>query len=77
MTGELRLVLGEHDLVLPAGEAAEFDTTTPHWFGRTGAGAVEFLSLFGRQGERIHVRASTASNRSRRGSPATAPSRSL
>jgi transcriptional regulator with XRE-family HTH domain len=43
--------------VLPAGEAAEFDTRTPHWFGRVGPGDVEFLSLFGRQGERMHVRA--------------------
>ena len=57
LRGRLRLVLGEHDLVLPAGEAAEFDTRTPHWFGRVGPGAVEFLSLFGRQGERMHVRA--------------------
>ena len=57
LRGRLRLVLGELDLVLPAGEAAEFDTRTPHWFGRVGAGDVEFLSLFGRQGERMHVRA--------------------
>ena len=33
LNGRLRLVLGEHDLVLAAGEAAEFDTRTPHWFG--------------------------------------------
>ncbi|WP_197982292.1 helix-turn-helix domain-containing protein [Frigoribacterium sp. CFBP 13707] len=57
LKGRLRVVLGEHDLVLPAGEAAEFDTRTPHWFGRVGPGDVEFLSLFGRQGERMHVRA--------------------
>ena len=57
LRGRLRVVLGEHDLVLPAGEAAEFDTRTPHWFGRVGPGDVEFLSLFGRQGERMHVRA--------------------
>ena len=56
--GKLRLMLGELDIVLPAGEAAEFDTHTPHWFGRAGDGSVEFLSLFGRQGERMHVRAS-------------------
>ena len=56
--GRLRLVLGEHDLVLAAGEAAEFDTHTPHWFGRADDKAVEFLSLFGPQGERMHVRAS-------------------
>src|SRR2546423_2913072 len=56
LNGILRLVLGEHDLILKAGEAAEFDTRTPHWFGATSAGSVEFLSLIGRQGERAHVR---------------------
>lgn len=58
LSGRLRLVLGEHDLILPAGEAAEFDTHVPHWFGRADDKAVEFLSLFGPQGERMHVRAS-------------------
>ena len=57
LNGRLRLVLGEHDLVLKPGEVAEFDTRTPHWFGATSAGPVEFLSLIGKQGERAHVRA--------------------
>ena len=57
LSGRLRLVLGEHDLVLGPGEVAEFDTRTPHWFGATSSGPVEFLSLVGRQGERAHVRA--------------------
>jgi transcriptional regulator with XRE-family HTH domain len=57
LAGRLRLVLGEHDLVLPAGEAAEFDTRVPHWFGRATTDAVEMLSIFGPQGERMHVRA--------------------
>ena len=57
LSGRLRLVLGEHDVVLGAGEAAEFDTRVPHWFGSTGEGPVEFLSLFGPQGERMPVRA--------------------
>jgi transcriptional regulator with XRE-family HTH domain len=57
LSGRLRLVLADHDLILGAGEAAEFDTRLPHWFGSTGDGAVEILSLFGRQGERMHVRA--------------------
>lgn len=57
LNGRLRLVLGEHDLVLTPGEAAEFDTRVPHWFGAADAEAVEFLSLFGRQGERAHLRA--------------------
>ena len=54
------MVLGENDLVLGAGEAAEFDTRVPHWFGRADGNAVEFLSLFGTQGERMHVRARPA-----------------
>ena len=55
--GRLRLALGDHDLVLASGEAAEFDTRVPHWFGAAGTEAVEFLSLFGKQGERAHLRA--------------------
>lgn len=57
LSGRLRLVLAHHDLVLDPGQAAEFDTRVPHWFGSTGAGAVEVLSLFGPQGERMHLRA--------------------
>ncbi|MFC9252365.1 helix-turn-helix domain-containing protein [Amycolatopsis thailandensis] len=59
LRGRLRLVLGDQDVVLGPGEAAEFDCRTPHWFGATGRGRVEVLSLFGKQGERIHVRART------------------
>ncbi|MFF5724958.1 helix-turn-helix domain-containing protein [[Kitasatospora] papulosa] len=57
LSGRLRLKLAEHDLVLAPGEAAEFDTRLPHWFGPAGDEPVEFLSLFGPQGERMHVRA--------------------
>lgn len=57
LNGTLRLVLGEHDLILRPGEAVEFDTRTPHWLGATSAGPVEFLSLIGKQGQRTHVRA--------------------
>jgi transcriptional regulator with XRE-family HTH domain len=57
LSGRLRLILGDQDLVLTPGEAAEFDTRVPHWFGSAGGEAVEFLSLFGRQGERAHLRA--------------------
>jgi transcriptional regulator with XRE-family HTH domain len=66
LNGRLRLVLAEHDLVLSPGEAAEFDTRTPHWFGAADNDAVEFLSLFGKQGERAHLRARP---RSRSSSP--------
>ncbi|WP_156251213.1 helix-turn-helix domain-containing protein [Pseudactinotalea terrae] len=57
LDGRLRLLLGEHDLVLTAGEAAEFDTRVPHWLGPADGDAVEFLSLFGKEGERAHLRA--------------------
>ncbi|MFG1779901.1 helix-turn-helix domain-containing protein [Micromonospora sp. NPDC049051] len=57
LNGRLRVVLGDQDLVLTPGEAAEFDTRVPHWFGSADAEPVEFLSLFGRQGERAHLRA--------------------
>lgn len=61
LNGKLRLVLGDQDLTLEAGEAAEFDTHVPHWFGSaTPRHAVELLSLFGHQGERAHLRARTA-----------------
>lgn len=58
LNGRLRVVIGEHDLILEPGEVAELDTRTPHWFGATSSGPVEFLSLVGKQGERAHVRAS-------------------
>ncbi|MGC9497795.1 helix-turn-helix domain-containing protein [Streptomyces sp. WG7] len=56
LNGRLRLVIGERDLTLPAGEAAEFDTSLPHWLGSADGGAVELLILFGLQGVRAHVR---------------------
>jgi transcriptional regulator with XRE-family HTH domain len=63
LNGRLRLVLGDQDLVLAPGEAAEFDTRVPHWFGAPGPEPVEFLSLFGRQGERAHLRAQSLKRR--------------
>jgi len=57
LAGRMRLVLGGQDLVLGPGEAAEFDTQVPHWFGSAGNGPAEVLSIFGRPGERMHVQA--------------------
>ncbi|TFV91468.1 XRE family transcriptional regulator [Blastococcus sp. CT_GayMR16] len=59
LSGRLRLLLGEHDVLLKPGEVAEFDTHVPHAFA-TGAEAAEVLCLFGPQGERLHVRAAPA-----------------
>lgn len=66
LSGRLRLVLGDHDLVLTRGEAADFDTRVPHWFGNAGTQAVEYLTLFGRQGERVHLHTGKAERRSSR-----------
>ncbi|WP_392671982.1 helix-turn-helix domain-containing protein [Streptomyces sp. LN785] len=57
LAGRLLLMLGDRDVVLTAGEAAEFDTRTPHVWAAAGPEPVEVLSLFGPQGERMHVRA--------------------
>ena len=57
LSGRLRLLLADQDVVLGPGEAAEFDTRLPHWFGSVDGSPVELLSLFGKQGERLHLRA--------------------
>ena len=63
LTGRMRLVLGPQDLVLEPGEAVDFDTQLPHWFGSTGDGPAEVLSIFGRPGEQMHVRATARRDR--------------
>ena len=57
LSGRLRLRLADHDVLLSSGEVAEFDTRMPHFFANPGPGTAEVLSLFGPQGERLHVRA--------------------
>lgn len=57
LSGEMRLILGEHDIIMRPGEAAEFDTQLPHWFGPAGDEPVEILSVHGSHGQRMHVRA--------------------
>ena len=57
LNGRLRLVLGERELVLVPGEAAEFDTHVPHLLASADDTPVELLVLFGKQGERAHLRA--------------------
>jgi transcriptional regulator with XRE-family HTH domain len=63
LSGRLRMLLGEHDVVLTAGEVVEFDTHVPHWFGNPGTEPAEVLTLYGPQGERIHVRARPSGRR--------------
>lgn len=56
LSGRVRLVVGDRDWTLSAGEVAEFDTGEPHWFGSTGEQPAEILSIFARPGERMTVR---------------------
>jgi transcriptional regulator with XRE-family HTH domain len=62
LSGRLRLILGERDLTMGPGEVAEFDTKMPHWFGAADDEPVEILSLLGRHGEHINVRAAREKN---------------
>ncbi|MGW1411067.1 helix-turn-helix domain-containing protein [Streptomyces sp. NPDC002403] len=55
--GRLWLALGEQDLVLGAGDFAEFDTRSAHGVANAGPGGpVEYLIMFGPQGERLRRR---------------------
>jgi transcriptional regulator with XRE-family HTH domain len=53
LSGRLRLRLGDESMTIEPGEAVEFTTWTPHWFGAAD-GPVEILMIVGRQGEVIH-----------------------
>jgi transcriptional regulator with XRE-family HTH domain len=52
--GRVRLRLGERDLLVETGEAAEFDTMTPHAFTAVDAPA-ELVMIVDRDGQRAHV----------------------
>ncbi|MBJ7469992.1 MAG: helix-turn-helix domain-containing protein [Solirubrobacteraceae bacterium] len=54
LSGRMRLLLGDDDFTIDPGEAVEFSTWTPHWFGAV-EGPVEALLILGAQGERIHL----------------------
>jgi transcriptional regulator with XRE-family HTH domain len=54
LSGRLRLLLGEEDLTIDPGDAVEFTTWTPHWFGAVD-GPVELIMIVGPQGERMHL----------------------
>jgi transcriptional regulator with XRE-family HTH domain len=56
LDGRLRLLLGDDDLTIQPGEAVEFSTWTPHWFGAVD-GPVEVITILGPQGQSIHTRA--------------------
>lgn len=55
LSGSVELTLGEETLTIDKGQAAEFDTHTPHAIHSATEHPAEVLSLFSAQGERIHV----------------------
>ncbi|BBZ33112.1 helix-turn-helix domain-containing protein [Mycolicibacterium confluentis] len=54
LSGRMRLILGDRDFTIDPGEAVEFSTWTPHWFGVVD-GPVEALVILGPHGERMHL----------------------
>ncbi len=54
LSGRMRLILGDRDFTIKPGEAVEFSTWTPHWFGAVDA-PVEAVAIFGPHGERLHL----------------------
>jgi transcriptional regulator with XRE-family HTH domain len=66
MEGRVRLSLGEREIIVETGEAAEFGTMTPHAFSAID-GPAELIGIFDRDGHRAHIHRET-------GSPPTTPS---
>ena len=54
LEGRVRLLLGDREIIVEAGEAAEFATMTPHAITAVDAPA-ELIMIFDRDGQRVHV----------------------
>lgn len=52
--GRVRLLLGDREILVETGEAAEFATMTPHAFAASD-GPSELIMIFDRDGQRAHV----------------------
>lgn len=76
ISGRLRLQLAEHDLVLGPGEAAEFDTRTPHALSCHGDAPCELVAIFNAAAERIHTRAAPRSRLPAQSAQSTQPAQS-
>jgi quercetin dioxygenase-like cupin family protein len=55
LSGRVRLRLGEQDLTLVRGEAAEFDTRVPHSISAAGSRPAQIISIFNETGVRMHI----------------------
>ena len=60
--GRVRLLLGEREIIVETGEAAEFATMTPHSIAAVD-GPAELIMIFDRDGQRAHVHHETGSAR--------------
>ncbi len=58
LQGRVRLTLGERDVIVETGEAAEFATMTPHAFSAVD-GPAELIMIFDRDGQHAHVHRET------------------
>jgi transcriptional regulator with XRE-family HTH domain len=54
IVGRIRLSLGDREIIVEAGESAEFTTMTPHAFAAVD-GPAELIMIFDRDGQRAHV----------------------
>ncbi len=54
LEGRMRLCLDDSDLTIVPGEAVEFSTWTPHWFGVVEEPA-EIILIVGAEGAREHL----------------------
>jgi transcriptional regulator with XRE-family HTH domain len=54
LDGRVLLSLGDREIIVEAGEAAEFATMTPHAIAALG-GPAELIMIFDREGQRAHV----------------------
>ncbi|SIR81495.1 helix-turn-helix transcriptional regulator [Williamsia sterculiae] len=54
LTGVARLQLGDRTILVEAGQAAEFDTMTPHHIGAAEA-PMELITMLDHEGRRIHL----------------------
>jgi DNA-binding XRE family transcriptional regulator/quercetin dioxygenase-like cupin family protein len=54
LSGRVRLRLGDRDIIVETGEAAEFNTMTPHAVSPDG-GRAEIIQVFNRDGLHAHV----------------------
>jgi transcriptional regulator with XRE-family HTH domain len=62
LEGRVRLSLGEREITVETGEAAEFSTMTPHAFAAID-GPAELIAIFDRDGQKVHVHSETGARR--------------